>query len=194
MDKGFDALYLEGGNPISFYSLYDDKKLVIQGLAEFTGAEEVQLGISVRDHVENLTLSIDRVEGELGEVPILLEDTKKGVIHDLTKGDYHFSVSDSDELDSRFILRFEETALSIEQNQLSQPIMIYQRESELVVDTDLGVNRLEIFDVLGRPLEINQKPSGENAFSLQRVPRGSIFLVRVYLDNGQLHTRRLLMK
>ena len=194
MDRGYDALYLEGGNNISFYSFLNDKKLVIQGLPVFSGKEQVPLGISVNMEIESLTLAIGRIEGEFKDVPVVLEDTYTGILHDLKKEDYKFSASDEMSMDSRFIIRFQESALSIEEVSNEPQLRMFQRESNLVIESDKDVINLDIFDILGRPVKYEFNSGQRNTFDLSGIPRGSIFLVRVQLDGGQEITRRLHMR
>jgi hypothetical protein len=194
MDRGYDALYLEGGNNISFYSFLNDRKLVIQGLPVFSGKEQVQLGISVNTEIESLTLAIGRIEGELQDVPVVLEDTYTGILHDLKKEDYKFSASDETSMDSRFIIHFQESALSIEEVSNEPHLRMFQRESNLVIESDKDVINLDIFDILGRPVKYEFNSGQRNTFDLSGIPRGSIFLVRVQLNGGQEITRRMHMR
>jgi hypothetical protein len=194
MDRGYDALYLEGGNRISFYSWLNNKKLIIQSFPEFTGPEEIQLGISANEEVRELTISIDRVEGDPGEGAIYLEDTKQSILHDLSKQDYRFSILNGEDLSTRFKLRFQEAVLS-DEDILSEPeVKIYQKESSLYVISDSPVTKLDIYDVLGRPLNFKFINGQRDVFNLKNIPPGTIFLVQVRLENGRTASKKLYMK
>lgn len=192
LDNGYDALYLEGGNSIGFFSLIQDKKLVIQGLGQFTGDEVIDLGLTVWEEPFKMTISIDRTEGILSDSRILLEDTDSQILHDLVKGDYNFSVSQLGEFKTRFKLHFKESALSSEDAPIQNSVEIYQQGQNLILESVLKVNKLEIFDVLGRKIMEESQHFDKSIFSLDIIPSGTIYLVRVQLENGTETSKRLI--
>ena len=72
VDNGYDALKLEGGNPIGFYSVINEDKFTIQGRSRFSTDKMISLGFDTKVAPRTFTISIERVEGVLKEAEIYL--------------------------------------------------------------------------------------------------------------------------
>ncbi|MDB9960840.1 hypothetical protein OAD62_01965, partial [Oceanihabitans sp.] len=115
IDRLFDGHEL---NEVStrFYSLIDDDKMTIQGKAlPFDTNDTVPLGIELQQSA-SYTIAINTIDGlfEATNQDIYLEDTYNNSIHDLKGTPYTFT-SDSGVFNDRFILRYTNNSLSIEE-------------------------------------------------------------------------------
>ena len=104
-ENNYDAPTFNANAFVDFYSINDNKKLVIQGRAlPFDMIDQIPLGYK-STIAGDFTISIDHVEGLLNEQPIYLQDKTTGVIHDLRTSDYNFK-TEIGTFTERFVLRY----------------------------------------------------------------------------------------
>ena len=155
---GFDNLYdgdkADNGSGMSFYSLIDDRKLVIQGKKEFTSGDVVKLGYTSTNLFDSeFTIELVKVEGELLNSPIILLDKYSGETIDLQKISHTFSVNQAEEVHDRFEILF------MPKNSLTDIDLTYNAEIEVypnptsnyftINDKTNGIEYVSVYDVNG---------------------------------------------
>ncbi|MBT8268918.1 MAG: pre-peptidase C-terminal domain-containing protein [Bacteroidia bacterium] len=193
IDKLYDA-YEYAGSSVSFYSKVEDKEMSIQGRAlPFNDEDTVPLGLKV---VQNGSyyIGINALDGLFAdnEQTVYLEDTYNGYIHDLKISPYTFN-SAAGTFDDRFVLRFINGALSIEEFEMNSAIEISQSDDRISISsTNQTIEQVIIHDVLGR-LMINANNIKNLTFDVQkREWARTAYLVKVRLSSGHIETRKII--
>jgi hypothetical protein len=151
-DRGIDGKRLENGDNCDFYSILNTKRYAIQGLPTFNDTKTINLGIEI---VESGTyeINIDHMEGLFtdGQV-VYLEDTYEEIIHNFANGAYSFTTEVGDAIEDRFVLRFTNEALAIDDDILST-IVIYPNPSADIFTISVSSNdelSIEVYDITGK--------------------------------------------
>jgi hypothetical protein len=192
MDNGYDAIYLDGGRSLGFYSLLNDQKLAIQGLGAFESSKKIDLGFNVAIDGLAMTLELGRVEGVLEEAEIILIDHELGIMHDLKQNAYDFKTVSKGEFPGRFSLVFNRTILLTDEATLSDKVQIYMQEEKLLVDSKEEIIEIKIYDALGRLLILYRPGSKNFELSLDEIHAGSFFIVQLWGINRSETTKKMI--
>lgn len=153
-EDGYDGEIVEAGNPISFYSVVNAKKLAIQGRAvPFEETDAVPLGLRIAS-AGNYTIALSQTDGafENETQPIYIEDKALSVMHNLRNGAYSF-LSETGTFDNRFVLRFNETTLAVTNAALpDKAIIVCKNEDQIIIRSGITIKSFRVFDVAGRLL------------------------------------------
>ncbi len=154
LDRLFDGEMVDVGNAVTLYTLIDNTKLSIQGRAlPFDVADTIPLGYK-STIVSDYTISLYDFDGLFVHQNIYLEDKELNVIHDLKAAAYTFTTA-AGTFDSRFVLRYDNNALGIDNPVFSDnTIIIYKNnEDEFVINTGaFSMDEVKVFDIRGRLL------------------------------------------
>ncbi|WP_223033705.1 T9SS type A sorting domain-containing protein [Hanstruepera marina] len=196
IDRLYDGLDLnETSN--QFYSIVDNKNLVIQGKAlPFAETDIVPLGVVISQSGA-YTIAINTLDGlfEASEQDIYLEDTALGVIHNLRLTPYIFH-SDAGEFNNRFMLRYTNTTLSVDEETASNLVTItVQDEKHIQVDSQNElIDSILLYDLLGRELVKKQNINHLNYRLQSQGFSGGVYLIEVTLQSGKLKSQKLILK
>ncbi|MGL2963777.1 T9SS sorting signal type C domain-containing protein [Flavobacterium sp. RSB2_4_14] len=192
--NSFDRLY-DGesftSNDIDIYSIFEKHNLVIQGRAlPFVDTDVVPIGYRV-SNAGNYTINIANTDGIFaGKQNIYLLDKKTGIYHDLKAGIYNFA-TDKGIFNNRFEIRYSK-AIETNTSTISEDnIKVVSNYNGIsVYSTSTKINKIQIFDVLGKLL-FNQNSVDSNSLeTIQLSGEKQILIVRVTLDNGQTFTKK----
>jgi hypothetical protein len=150
-DNGFDGDVVEAGNRVSFYSLLDDKKLSIQGMAlPFNDSDVIPLGYRA-NNAGAYKISLSQFDGVFDNQQVYLEDKLLNVIHPLKTGPYSF-VTDAGTFDTRFALRFIDTLLAIATPEFNEnAVVAIKQNNEIQVRTsNIKMKSAQLYDIRGR--------------------------------------------
>ena len=192
IDNRYDAQTF-GGNQLTFYSVLDTKKLVIQGRAlPFTAQDTVSLGYK-STIASNLTISIDHYDGLFANQDIYLKDNLLNVEHDLKVAPYTFA-SGIGTFDNRFVLQY------VTQGNLSNPtfeqaiksVSIYKNDNSIHIKSQFEtIDQVYVYDITGR-LIFERKNANINAFDITEMNTGEqVLIVKVILENGGIITQKV---
>lgn len=198
--NNFDRLY-DGydfsGDDSAFYSISDDERLSIQGRAlPFSQEDSVPLGI-VTSEAGSHTIAINTLDGLFLEETqgIYIEDTELNYIHNLRNAPYTFTISAGRHND-RFVLRYNDDALSIDDAEDLSALTILAPKSEYVKinATKSLIDTVIIYDLLGRPL-INTANINKSEFTINNhnLADGA-YIVKVTLSNGLSKMQKVILK
>lgn len=193
-DNDFDAESFEGNTFGDFYSVIEDKKMVIQGRAlPFQKSDEVGLGY--RSSISgDFTISIDQKDGQFNTLDIFLEDTELKMIHDLKAGPYSFK-TEKGSFDKRFVLKYNNAILNVDDiPDNTCRVLVLVKDQIITVDAcEELISKVEIFDISGRL--IYQKSKIQNTKS--SVSKGQfahqVLFLRTTLENGKTTTRKIVI-
>jgi hypothetical protein len=193
LDKRFDSESF-GGNQVTFYSMLDSKKLVIQGRAlPFTTEDTVPLGYE-STITGNLTISIDHMDGLFTNQDIYLKDNLLNVEHDLKATPYTFTTAIGT-FNDRFVLKY------VTQGTLSNPtfeqaikgVTIFKNKNNIQIKSQYEtIEQVYVYDLTGR-LIFENKNINTNSFEIKDMNTAQqALVVKIILKNGAISTKKVL--
>lgn len=191
-DRMYDAVIFDS-QEFGIYSIIEDDKLAIQGRpVPFNDTDIVPLGIQIKDDGIH-TIAINAIDGlfEHGQ-DIYLEDLSLGVVHDLKNSPYTFNTTAGLHED-RFVLRFTNPALNIDDFNMENELSIYSNNQNIsILSTSNQIQAVTIYDLLGRVITTNAKVNSFNfAFDMKNQSNGT-YIVKVKLENGSITTKKII--
>lgn len=199
----YDAPKLLGKNfTATLYSNMEssNKKFAIQGKAEnsLDSNEIIKLGFATNINVETTySLSIGQIQGNfLTNNTIYLKDNLLDTIHNLSDANYTFT-SDVGEFNDRFVIMFNKQSLSTDElianSNTLKIIDLNNGLVQLISSNNLMIEKVSIFDVLGRELYQFKGQNNSETYNLSNL-KNNIYIVKVELSNGAVITKKALKK
>jgi len=196
-DRAYDGRRLEVGNDYDFYSLIGQDKYAIQSRETFDPIITVPLGFEVTQP-DDVTISIATLEGVLNTADIYLEDKDLNIIHNLKSSDYTFNVGAAGDYKNRFVLRFNNGALSVDDEVISSDnLIVYEQENGIIsVRTSKNkiVKSVKIYDMLGRTLINKQFNASTVGLPSTNYKSGTILIVKALLSDEEVLVSKFIKK
>jgi hypothetical protein len=191
-DSRFDGESFDANEFVDFYSLNQDKNLVIQGRAlPFDENDEVPLGY--RTTIEgDFTINIDQVDGVLTNQAVFIEDKLTNTVFDLKSGNYTFNTV-AGTFNDRFILRYTNKTLgTTDLETLENQILVSNKNKQIKVNSAVEtIDKVIVYDLLGRQIFKKEKVNS-NELTLNNLNFSQqIVLVKVTLQNGHSVTKKI---
>jgi hypothetical protein len=124
-DSAFDGDSFDGNPYIDFYSVNEDRNLVIQGRpVPFDTNDKVPMGYKTTID-GTFAISIDQVDGVLASQDVYIEDKVTHDIHNLKKGSYSFTTAKGT-FNDRFVLRYTDNAVVVVPPVVVQPPVVIE--------------------------------------------------------------------
>ncbi len=189
-DSRFDGESFDGNEFVDFYSINQDKNLVIQGRAlPFDENDEVPLGYRTTINGE-FTINIDQVDGSLTNQPVFIEDKLTNTVFDLKSGNYTFDTL-AGTFDDRFVLRYTNKTLSVDETDKEDGILVlYSNNYKTLIihnnNMDTTVNSVTLFNITGQNIanwEVNDFEQTNIQFPIKNISSG-IYIVKVKTTKG----------
>ncbi|KAF2341088.1 T9SS sorting signal type C domain-containing protein, partial [Flavobacterium tistrianum] len=201
-DYNYDAVTLNANPYVDFYSINEDKKLVIQGRAvPFVVSDTVPLGYKSTIPEGNFTIAIDHTDGNLSTQNIYLQDNVTNTIHNLKTGGYTFRSAPGTFL-NRFVLRYtngdDDKALGNEdfENQ-NQKIVVSVKDKNIKLQSiseQENLQEVTIYDMGGKQLYL-KKQIGSKEWVITNFQSGpQVLLIKMTLDNGKTVTQKIVFR
>lgn len=191
LDVGYDAFYLKGNPSINFYSVLEDKKLVIQGLGSFHEDKVIKIGFDSEIEDLEMTIEMDHGQGIFKDQEILLFDNEKGLLHDLSSSPYRFNFKGTGSFMDRFSLAFNKAILGLDEDN-EEELKIYIQDHHLVVESRNHIEQIRVYDTLGRLIILRVPHSRYSEFLLDPIKDGAFFIVELIDSQGQVSTRKMI--
>ena len=185
-DRMFDASTTTG-NGLNIYSLIGQDTYLIQGRqVPFDDTDLVPIGINIEE-AGSQTIAINTLQGLFDETAqtIYIEDLELGVIHDLRNSPYLFT-SEAGIIEDRFILRYTNNALGIDEFDKLNGISVFENDERIVINSSYElIQSIRVFDVLGRNL-FSKDAVNNNNFKITTItPQDQALFLKIELVNGQ---------
>lgn len=185
-DRMYDA-HTTTGNGLDLYSLIDEKEFLIQGRQlPFDNNDQVPLGLNITESGIH-TIAINTLQGLFNnsDQDIFIEDFINDTIHNIKESPYSFT-SESGIINDRFVLRFTNTTLGIEDFDTLSGVIVFEDNEKITVKSDYGtIASIEAYDVLGRILYFN-KTVNVNRFSIESISsNNATLLLKIKLTDGK---------
>ncbi len=192
-DSRFDGLSFDGNEYVDFYSVNQNKNLVIQGRAlPFDENDEVPLGFKTTINGD-FTINIDQADGLLINQAVFIEDKVTNTVFDLRNGNYTFSTI-AGTFNDRFILRYtNKTLATINLEMPENQILISNKNRQIKINSFAEtIDKVSVFDLLGRAIYQKNKVNSNELTILNLASSQQIILVNVTLQNGQTVTKKII--
>jgi hypothetical protein len=191
-DRIYDGHRAFNGENYDFYSLLNNKKFAIQALPQIINETTLPLGISILE-TGNFTFTIDRFEGELENTNIYIKDNLLDIVHNLKLSDYLFNTNQIGDINNRFELVFNRTALDIETvNSLNNVLQISQNNNTINLQANKTIKQVLIYNLLGQNLKAVNTNSNQVAINKNTFKNGTILLVKAAFTNGKTVTKKII--
>ena len=192
-DSLFDGESMDGNPFVDFYSLNQDRNLVIQGRAlPFEANDLVPLGY--KSTIEgSFTIKIDQADGLFLNQAVYLEDKFSNTIFDLKTGSYTFTTAKGI-FNDRFVLRYTDKTLGtadVEKPE-GQVLVSIQNEQLKINSFAQTIDQVTVYDLSGKQRYQKRKVNSNEVLLATLVPSHQMVLVKTVLQNGKSSTIKVL--
>jgi len=193
-DRLYDAVSTTDSSVMHSYSLIGTDKMIIQAKGlPFDDQDTFQIGFNA-PQAGTYNMAIFAVDGLFENQNIYLEDTLLNVIHDIKVAPYPFTAATAGLNDSRFILRFTNAALGNPDFDAVESVIVSTQTKQITINSALeNIKSVVVYDLLGREL-INKKDLNQTQVVLNAVMATQTLIVKTTLENGQVATRKVVIK
>ncbi|WP_369752739.1 T9SS sorting signal type C domain-containing protein [Flavobacterium sp. WC2409] len=191
-DSAFDGESFDSNEYLDFYSINQDKNLVIQGRAlPFDVKDEVPLGYS-STIVGDFEIAIGQVDGALVDKEVFLEDKLLNTTHNLKNSPYLFKTEDGI-FNERFILSYSNKTLATDDfENLKYGVVISNKNKEIQIkSSDDLIDKIFVYDFSGKQLYKKIKVDNIEYTIPNLGPTDQALIVKVVLQNGQTVNKKI---
>lgn len=163
-DQRFDGLMMNANSYVNFYSIVDDKNLVIQGRAlPFNNNQVIALGYSATA-AGTFTISLDSFDGLFADKEIYLVDKSSNVTQNLKNGAYTFTTT-AGTFDNRFEISFADETLAIQPSVTAEnETIVWAKNQNIQIQSVATLETVTVYDLNGKTL-LNKRNIGSNEFN-----------------------------
>jgi hypothetical protein len=189
LDRLYDGENFNAGTAC-LYSLNSGKNLVIQGRAmPFDEHDLVPLGYN-SPVARTFTVGIDHLDGLFEGQNIYLEDRLLNVIHDIKQSQYTFN-SEIGTFNDRFVLRFTNTSLGVENPDAATSLSAFIEDHKLFVKASDGIIDIRIFDITGKMIDHIIPGQLSTYLEEEFVYAEGVYFGKIKLESGIIVTVKL---
>ncbi|MBO9582791.1 MAG: T9SS sorting signal type C domain-containing protein [Flavobacterium sp.] len=193
LDLNYDAEYISSGSTIDFYSIIENKKLVIQG-RELPFLESDSISLGYKTNIGgNLKLEIDRQDIFFNGKPIFLVDKELKLIHNLSDRAYEFD-SEAGTFDNRFSIVYSHSALgnkTFDHN--SEDLIVFVKSRNInIVSNNESIKKVVIFDVSGNQVYKKNNLETKNISIQNLFSSHQVLIVKVTFENGKSTSKKII--
>lgn len=193
-DNGYDGETFDGNQFVDFYSVNQDKNLVIQGRAlPFDETDEVPLGYKTTI-AGDFTIAIAQTDGLLATQEIFLEDKITKSIKNLKVSHYTFS-SEAGTFNNRFVLRFINANKTFGTNNfdaLRNTVLVSNKNKQIKINSSVEIiDKVQVYDLLERPIYQKMNVNTTEFLISNLVSNHQALVVKIILQNGQTVTKKV---
>lgn len=191
-DSLFDGESFNGNEYLDFYSIIQDKNLVIQGRAlPFEETDEVKLGYSTTI-AGVFTIKIDQADELLACQNVFVEDKFSNRIVNLKNENLTFNTAIGI-FNDRFVLRFMDKTLDLDEFEKDkESVVVFNENRQLQVNsTNEFIDEIAIYDLAGRKIYEKNNINEIDFSLLNLVSNHQPLLINIVLQNGHSVVRKV---
>ena len=191
-DRLYDAFTNVDVGSQKIYTFIEADKMAIQAYAlPFSNDDTIPLGTNI-PNAGNYSISIHAVEGVFADQEIYVEDLQLNTINNISEAPYDF-YSEANEINDRFVLRFFDAALSIEDlEEFSNAIIIKGRDYVHIESKKEAIKNVVVYDILGRKLT-EEYDINNRHFKIDSISKSnSVLLLKITLIDDTVVYRRII--
>ncbi|MNT12583.1 hypothetical protein D3C72_1475140 [compost metagenome] len=178
---------------LDFYSIVEDKKLVIQG-RELPFLESDSIFIGYKTTIkDNFKIVIDRQDQFFYDKSIFLVDRELNRTHNLSEGPYQFD-SEIGTFNNRFSIIYINKTLgnkTFEKNASNVLISVKNRTINIESDKE-SIKEVMIFDISGNQLYKKDKLETKNVSIQNLFSSHQILVVKTIFENGKSTSKKVI--
>ena len=192
-DQRFDGVMMNANSYVNFYSIVEDKNLVIQGRSlPFNNNQVIALGFSTTV-AGSFSVSLDSFDGLFAEKDVYLVDKLQNTVQNLKSAAYTFTTT-TGTFDNRFEIKFTNGTLATEQAVANANETIVLSENHQIQIQSKGIlETVSIFDLNEKALFSKQHIDAKNFNSGNLNVAPQVLLVLIKTDSGNT-TKKILFK
>jgi len=189
LDYGYDASYYHDHRSMLIYSFItgDTSRYKIQSV-ENTFIEDVKIGVKIGE-IGNYTFKLQLEEQMSTADDILLIDTLTSLEYDLRTIDVTINFSATGVFDNRFLIRFKDPALAIEENISTNNISIWQDVTHIHIESNNTLKSIQLIDLNGKVV---------NEFKSTSLPTenyaAGVYIVKLITINDRTITKKIVIE
>ncbi|MBS7256166.1 delta-60 repeat domain-containing protein [Flavobacterium branchiicola] len=191
-DDQYDAESLNGNPYADFYSIIENKQMVIQGRGlPFDMSDTIFLGFTTTIGGD-FTISIDHEDGLFNTQDIFIEDKDLKIMYNLKNAPYSFKTQKGT-YDNRFVLRYTDNTLATNNlDSKANAILVSLHNQMIKIDAGKEViKEIMIFDMSGKLLYQKNKIK-DSGFSIQSNQfHHQVLLIKITTENGKTTTQKI---
>jgi hypothetical protein len=203
LDNAFDGASFSTSS-IDFYSINENKNLVIQGRAlPFDTSDQVPLGYSSTIN-GNFSISIGKVDGLLANQDVFLEDKVTGTTQNLKDGAYSFSTIIGT-FNDRFVLKYSNGTTLIKTNLLgantggfdakSNAVIVSVKNKQVKIKaTQETLDKVMIYDLLGKLIYQKTNIGNSELVVTNLATSQTILIVKTILKSSKVTTNKIIFE
>ncbi|MDI6032636.1 T9SS sorting signal type C domain-containing protein [Flavobacterium sp. LB2P84] len=191
-DNSFDGESFNGNEYLDFYSIIQDKNLVIQGRAlPFEETDEIKLGYTTTI-AGAFTIKIDQADELLARQNVFVEDKSNNRIVNLKNENLTFNTVVGI-FNDRFVLRFTDKTLTLnELEKDKESVLVFNENQQLQVNsTKEFIDEISIYDLAGRKIYERNNINEIDFSLLNLVSNHQALLINIVLQNGHSVVRKV---
>lgn len=193
LDLNYDANYLSSDQVVDFYSIVEDKRLVIQG-KEWPFTENDSIVLGYKSTVKgSLKLELDHEDELFDGISIFLVDKTLNKLHNLSESAYQFD-SEIGTFNNRFSIIYANNTLGNKAPEKNLNDLLISVKNRIIHIESFKENfkEIAIFDISGN--QLYRKGNLEtNRFSVQNLfSSHQVLLVKVFFENGSSTSKKVI--
>jgi hypothetical protein len=195
----FDGESYDGNDFLDFYSILQDKNLVIQGRGlPFDENDEIPLGYRVAVG-GTFSIVIDQIDGLLSNRAVFIEDKLNNTIVNLKHGRYTFTTA-AGTFDDRFVLRYTDKTLGVAELEANDGIIaLYSTNYKTLIIRnnvkDATVNSVTLFSLSGQKIaywDVKGREQSSIQIPIKNLP-AEIYVVKIRTTQGDF-SKKIIIK
>ncbi len=144
-----DATTFDGQPTLDFYTLTEDKKLVIQARAPFVNTDTVPVGYRTTQ-AGTYQIAIDHLDNVWNNQNIYLKDKLTNTTHDIKNSPYSFTTN-AGTFDTRFEIVYQTNALSNSDISFENGVIVFANDKNITIQSAIEtIKDIVVYDLQGR--------------------------------------------
>lgn len=174
-----------------FYSLLDDKNLLIQGKsAQFTREDRIKLGANFFQ-TANYTIALDNAEGIFANGQnIYLKDNQNGTITNLSEGAYFFSANKG-QATGRFEIVYRPEIVLVTDAKTKEDLEVYRDGDDFVIRSPKIVMKVEVYDGSSKLIRVLSPNKKQTVLDVSAINNG-MYILKITTADGVVANRKIL--
>ncbi|WP_281336892.1 PA14 domain-containing protein [Flavobacterium eburneipallidum] len=183
----FDGVTFDGNEFIDFYSINQDKNLVIQGRAlPFDENDEVPLGFKTAI-TGAFTININHADGLLTNQSVFLEDKLTNTVSNLKTGNYTFNTT-AGTFNDRFVLKFTNKTLGTgEFDDTKNQVVVSLKNKQIKINSFAEtIAKVAIYDLSGKLIYQKLNVNANELVLIDFTTKEQVLIVKTTLEHGTI--------
>jgi hypothetical protein len=190
-ESRFDGESFDGNEYVDFYSINQNKNLVIQGRAlPFDENDEVPLGYRTTINGD-FTINIAQTDGLLNNQNVFIEDKVTNKVVNLKEGNYTFNTA-AGTFDDRFVLKYTNKTLDVDaMDKVDGILVLYSKNYKTLIIhnnmMDSTVNTVTLYNTTGQKIsnwDVEDSGQTNIQIPIKNISSG-IYIVKVNTTKGE---------